>query len=186
MLRDDESIWGARDIIRHPLAILDDVRLASTVELMAIRERTTGKLAQTLNKPIDELTFRILDEADMEFDLWHNTWDKELAHQWEGKSAQLLQPISHRLLNVTGTEQNDVQATFYRQSLQLQKIHAELFHKATALRGINHADDVERMSPQHLELARRTIQVARQGLINTITMAGYRRSLKYGEFSRQF
>ena len=34
---------------------------------------------------------------------------------------------------------------FYRQSLQIQKLHAELYHNATALRGIDGPEDVQSM-----------------------------------------
>src|SRR5438477_50527 len=43
ILKDDESIWQCRLLLTHPLAIEDDMRLVSTVELMAIRERVNTK-----------------------------------------------------------------------------------------------------------------------------------------------
>jgi hypothetical protein len=45
ILKDDESIWQCRFLLRHPLAVEDDMRLVSMVELMAIRERITNHLS---------------------------------------------------------------------------------------------------------------------------------------------
>jgi hypothetical protein len=69
---------------------------------------------------------------------------------------------------------------FYRQSLQIQHLHAELFHNATALRGINGPEDVQKMPIAQRELAIRSIQIARQGLEITVTSPAYREGMKYG------
>lgn len=71
-------------------------------------------------------------------------------------------------------------AAFYRQSLQIQHLHAELFHNATALRGINGPEDVQKMPIAQRELAIRSIQIARQGLEITVTSPAYREGMKYG------
>ncbi|TFY81848.1 hypothetical protein EWM64_g2171 [Hericium alpestre] len=138
ILRDDESIWQCRLLLRHPLAIEDDMRLVSTVELMAIRERVTNQLAP----------------ADAEFKHWYQTWDQAFSQKYED-------------------------AAFYRQSLQLQHLHAELFHNASALRGINGPDDVQNASPSQREVAIRSIQIARQGLDITVNSPSYREGMKY-------
>lgn len=70
---------------------------------------------------------------------------------------------------------------FYRQSLQIQHLHAELFHNATALRGINGPEDVQNMPPQQKDLALRSIQIARQGLDITVNSPAYREGMKYGQ-----
>jgi hypothetical protein len=70
---------------------------------------------------------------------------------------------------------------FYRQSLQLQKVHAELFHNATALRGINRPEDVQKMSPMQRDLAIRCIKSAVTGLDLTVNSPAYNQGLKYGE-----
>lgn len=75
------------------------------------------------------------------------------------------------------------QTAFYRQSLQIQQVHAELFHNATALRGINGPDDVQKMPPVQRELAMRSIQIARQGLDITVNSPSYREGMKYGQSS---
>jgi hypothetical protein len=72
-------------------------------------------------------------------------------------------------------------SAFYRQSLQLQHVHAELFHNATALRGINGPEDVQRMPKAQRDLAIRSIQIARQGLDITVNSPSYSEGMKYGE-----
>ena len=72
-------------------------------------------------------------------------------------------------------------AAFYRQSLQIQQIHAQLFHNATALRGINGPDDVQSMPQAQRELAIRSIQIAQRGLEITVNSPAYREGMKYGE-----
>ena len=57
ILKDDESIWQCRLLLQHPLAIEDDMRLVSTVELMAIRERVHNNLAPLFDRPVDDHTF---------------------------------------------------------------------------------------------------------------------------------
>lgn len=76
---------------------------------------------------------------------------------------------------------------FYRQSLQIQHLHAELFHNATALRGINGPEDVQNMPATQIELAIRSIQIARQVLDITLNSPSYREGMKYGmTLFRQF
>ena len=69
---------------------------------------------------------------------------------------------------------------FYRQSLQIQHLHAELFHNATALRGIDGPDDVERMPPAQKDVAIRSIHIAQQILDITVNSPAYREGMKYG------
>jgi hypothetical protein len=71
-------------------------------------------------------------------------------------------------------------SAFYRQSLQIQHLHAELFHKATALRGINGPDDVQKMPLVQRQLALKSILVARRGLDITVNSPAYREGMKYG------
>lgn len=70
---------------------------------------------------------------------------------------------------------------FYRQSLQIQQLHAELFHNATALRGINGPEDVQKMPKAQRDLAIRSIQIARQGMDITVNSPSYSEGMKYGE-----
>ncbi|KAH9857979.1 hypothetical protein C2E23DRAFT_880659 [Lenzites betulinus] len=154
ILKDDESIWQCRLLLQHPLAIEDDMRLVSTVELMAIRERVHNNLSPLFDRAVDEVTFNILREADMEFRNWYGTWDQAFSQKYED-------------------------AAFYRQSLQIQHLHAELFHNATALRGIDGPEDVQKMPPAQRELAIRSIQIGRQILDITVSSPSYREGMKY-------
>ncbi|KAH9898196.1 hypothetical protein C8Q73DRAFT_639925 [Cubamyces lactineus] len=154
ILKDDESIWQCRLLLQHPLAIEDDMRLVSTVELMAIRERVHNNLAPLFDRAVDEITFNVLREADMEFRNWYSTWDQAFSQKYED-------------------------AAFYRQSLQIQHLHAELFHNATALRGIDGPEDVQKMPPAQRDLAVRSIQIGRQILDITVNSPSYREGMKY-------
>jgi hypothetical protein len=69
---------------------------------------------------------------------------------------------------------------FYRQSLQIQQLHAELYHSATALRGINGPEDVQKMPASQREVAIKSIQIARQGLDITVNSHSYREGMKFG------
>ncbi|KZT02423.1 uncharacterized protein LAESUDRAFT_730171 [Laetiporus sulphureus 93-53] len=154
ILKDDESIWQCRLLLQHPLAIEDDMRLVSTVELMAIRERVNNNLSPLFDKPVDDITFNVLREADMEFRNWYATWDQAFSQKYED-------------------------AAFYRQSLQIQHLHAELYHNATALRGVDGPDNVQRMPAAQRELAIRSIQIGRQILDITVNSPAYREGMKY-------
>jgi len=153
IMKDDESIWGCRMLLQHPLAIEDDMRLVSTVELMAIRERVNNNL-QPIDRPVDDHTFSVLREAEGEFSNWYTTWDRAFSQKYEN-------------------------AAFYRQSLQMQHIHAELYHNATALRGINGPTDVQQMPAAQRELAIRSILTALKGLDITVNSPAYREGMKY-------
>ncbi|KAI0271423.1 hypothetical protein BC834DRAFT_818298 [Gloeopeniophorella convolvens] len=154
ILKDDESIWQCRLLLRHPLAIEDDMRLVSTVELMAIRERVTNHLSPFAHGLVDERTFEVLRSSDAEFKHWYQTWDQAFSQKYEN-------------------------AAFYRQSLQIQQLHAELYHNATALRGINGPEDALKMPPSQRDVAIKSIQIARQGLDITVNSPSYREGMKY-------
>ncbi|EJD03687.1 uncharacterized protein FOMMEDRAFT_120845 [Fomitiporia mediterranea MF3/22] len=152
ILKDDESIWGSRLLLKHPLAIQDDMRLCSTLELMAIRERIHNKLSP--DHPLNDQTFEVLREADAEFRNWFATWDSAFSQKYED-------------------------AAFYRQSLQIQQLLAELFHNAFALRDIEVPEDVEGMHPYLKQLAQDSLAIAQQALTITISSSSYREGLKY-------
>ena len=91
ILKDDESIWQCRLLLQHPLAIEDDMRLVSTVELMAIRESVHNKLSP-FDRPVDEVTFDVLEQADLEFSNWYKTWDQAFSQKYEdaGESSTVV------------------------------------------------------------------------------------------------
>src|ERR1700722_698384 len=167
VLKDDETIRDCSLLLQHPLSIEDDMRLISTVELMAIRERVHNKLAP-YDQPVDEHTFDALRQAEQEFQAWYATWDEVFSRKYED-GGELL-PL-HVLRIAHGF------SAFYRQSLQLQLYHAQLFHNATALRGINGYDDVCKMPERQRQLALRSIHIARQGLDITVNSPTYREGM---------
>ena len=75
---------------------------------------------------------------------------------------------------------SDFFPAFYRQSLQIQHLHAELYHNATALRGIDGPEDVQKMPQAQRDLAIRSIQLGRQILDITVNSPAYREGMKYG------
>jgi hypothetical protein len=172
ILKDDETIWQCRLMLRHPLAIEDDMRLVSMVELVAIRERITNHLSPFAHGPVDERTFEVLRSAYAEFKHWYQTWDQAFSQKYEDAGR----PVNgeHHTSNSSSC------LAFYRQSLQIQQLHAELYHSATALRGINGPEDVQKMPASQREVAIKSIQIARQGLDITVKSRTYREGMKYG------
>ncbi len=83
ILKDDESIWQCRLLLRHPLAIEDDMRLVSMVELMSIRERITNHLSPFGHVSVDERTFDVLRNAYAEFKHWYEIWDQAFSQKYE-------------------------------------------------------------------------------------------------------
>src|SRR5712672_13053 len=81
------------------------------------------------------------------------------------------------------TTQLTVCSAFYRQSLQIQQLHAELYHSASGLRGINGPEDVQKMPNSQREVALKSIQIARQILDMTVNSPSYREGMKYGRSS---
>ena len=149
------------------------MRLVSTVELMAIREKVHNRLGP-LEHSISDDTFVALREADVDFRNWFEHWDKRFSEKYPDVSGVV---ATHK------APHDDImrsQAEFYRQSLQIQQIFAELFHNATALRGINRQDDVANMPPAQKQIAVRSIKIAKAGLEISLGASAYRENLKYG------
>jgi hypothetical protein len=173
-MKDDESLWQCRLFLQHPLTLDDDMRLVSTVELMAIRERIHNELAP-YHQPVGEKTFEVLRQADQDFTAWYNTWDEFFAQKFETSCKNGFFIVGLFLTQILA---------FYRQSLQIQHLHAELFHIATALRGINGPDDVRTMPEAQRQLAMKSIFIAQKGLELTVNSPSYREGMKYGALPR--
>jgi hypothetical protein len=141
--------------LHHPLAIEDDMRLVSTVELMAIRERVHNHLAPLVHEPLDDRTFKPLHVSREEFKHWYATWDQAFSQKYEN-------------------------AAFYRQSLEIQHLHADLYHTASALRGIDGPEDVQKMSDSQRALALNAVHTARHVLDISLSSPAYREGMKYG------
>jgi hypothetical protein len=88
ILKEDESIYHGRLLLQHPLAIEDDMRLVSTVELMAIRERVNNQLSP-FDQPVTDETFHIVRQASVDFREWYAAWDQAFSQKYEdaGESA---------------------------------------------------------------------------------------------------
>ncbi|CAE6529338.1 unnamed protein product [Rhizoctonia solani] len=155
ILREDESILRCREILRHPLSIQDDMRLVSMVELMALREHLHDQLAP-YEGPVEDRVYKVLHQAESDFRAWYEEWDHLFSQKYED-------------------------AAFYRQSLMIQRDFGELYHNATALRGVRGPEDVARMPMEQKLVAQRAIKLAKRGLDNCIRSVTYREGLKYGK-----
>ncbi|KAG8762185.1 hypothetical protein FRC11_010572 [Ceratobasidium sp. 423] len=153
ILREDESILRCRDILRHPLSIQDDMRLVSMVELMALREHLHDQLAP-YEGPVEDRVYKVLHQAESDFRAWYEEWDHLFSQKYED-------------------------AAFYRQSLMIQRDFGELYHNATALRGVRGPEDVARMPMEQKLVAQRAIKLAKRGLDTCIRSVTYREGLKY-------
>lgn len=154
VLKEDESVHECRLLLTHPLAIPDDMRLVSMVELMIIRERTQNATSPSDNAPIDDNTFRSLDQARQNFEGWLHIWSNNFSKRYEA-------------------------AAFHRQSLEAQVAFAELYHNAIVLRTMKGPDDVAKIRPEQKDLALRSMKVARTALHVCLRSPSYREGMKY-------
>lgn len=81
MLKEDESIYQCRLLLQHPLAIEDDMRLVSTVELIALRERIHNAVS-SFDEPVKDTDFEELKKADASFRTWYATWDQAFSQKY--------------------------------------------------------------------------------------------------------
>ena len=113
LLEDDQSIKDSRYLLNHPLAIEDDMRLVSTVELMAIQERVHNTLTP-FDGPVKPEHFEELHRADLDFRNWYTSWDASFSQKYEnaGLSEMNFFPLILIIFKIC--------KAFYRQSLQIQ------------------------------------------------------------------
>lgn len=71
--------------------------------------------------------------------------------------------------------------SFYRQSLEIQYLIAELFHNATALRNIRGPADVPTIPERQWDIIRRSFEVALKFLDLCLGSVNYRENLQNGE-----
>ena len=64
------------------MAIEDDMRLVSTVELIAIRERVHNTLTP-FDGPVKPEHFEELHRADRDFQNWYASWDAAFSRKYE-------------------------------------------------------------------------------------------------------
>lgn len=81
ILKDDASIKNCRLLLQHPAAVDDDMRLISTVELMALRERLYDGVPTDgpVTDEVHDLTLR----AQVSFTEWFTTWDNTYSKKYE-------------------------------------------------------------------------------------------------------
>lgn len=81
IMKADDTIADPRQLLRHPLALDDDMRLVSTVELIKIREGLHEVLSP-LDGPVLPIHIEKLSRSDVDFDLWYKTWDHAFSKKW--------------------------------------------------------------------------------------------------------
>lgn len=81
VLKDDGSIAHARLLLQHPSAIEDDMRLVSTVELMAVRERLHNSMS-SMDEPVQDSDFEELRRGDAALKGWYATWDHAFSQKY--------------------------------------------------------------------------------------------------------
>lgn len=142
------------------LTVPDDLRLVSMVQLGIIKERLHKAVSQSSSdgSPTPPDVYDILRNYHREFDDWTAYWDAEFV-----KNAK-----------------NYVDCEFQRQSLEVQRMFAELFHNATALRGIRGPEDVLEMPEEERRLAILSINLAKKGLERCLRSPNYRNGLRFG------
>ncbi len=158
LLREDECVTKCRLLLQHPLSIPSDVRLVSTVELMALRAPLHVLLTNSPDEPVDQATVIRLQQANADFDRWQTYWDRVLADKF-------------------GIDTGD----FYRESLATQREYSSLFINSQLLRGVREAADVKRMPDDKRELAMKAMKNAQNCLDIALRGKNYRNALKFGE-----
>jgi predicted kinase len=79
------------------LALADDMRIISGVELMAIREAIHDDLAP-YDQPVGDRTFEVLREASRKFETWYTTWDSAFSRRYEDAGMVHITLISSFLI----------------------------------------------------------------------------------------
>jgi hypothetical protein len=159
ILREDESIAQCRRFLEHPLSIISDVRLISTVECIALRAPLHVLLTSSPEEPVDQMTVARLQQANYDLDRWQNYWDRVLAEKF-----------------------NKDEGDFFRESLAAQREYSSLFINSQLLRGVKEAADVRKMPPDKRDLAIRAMRNAQTCLDIAIRGKNYRSGLRFGKF----
>ncbi|KAJ9092612.1 hypothetical protein QFC19_008650 [Naganishia cerealis] len=156
ILREDESIAQCRRFLEHPLSIISDVRLISTVECIALRAPLHVVLTSSPEDPVDQMTVARLQQANYDLDRWQNYWDRVLAERF-----------------------NKDEGDFFRESLAAQREYSSLFINSQLLRGVKEAADVRKMPQDKRDLAIRAMRNAQTCLDIAIRGKNYRSGLRF-------
>lgn len=137
ILREDDTIQQCRRFLDHPLSIISDVRLISSVELVALRSPLHISLTTSPEDPLDHRMVKELQNANISFDEWQVHWDRVFDDR-------------------CGKDRGD----FYRESILIQREYSSLFINSQLLRGVGEAADVGKLSPEKRALAVRAMRNA--------------------------
>ncbi len=162
IVREDESIAQCRRFLEHPLSILSDARLISTVELIALRAPLHVVLTSSPQDPVDQETVRRLQSANADFDEWQLHWDKVFSERFHKNKTD-----------------------FFRESLNAQRQYSSLFINSQLLRGVSEAADVRRLPKEKRDLAIQAMRSAQTCLDICVRGTNYRNGLRYGGFDCQ-
>jgi hypothetical protein len=158
ILREDSSIAACRRFLDHPLSIPTDVRLISTVEMIALRAPLHIVLTKSPEEPVTQETVVRLKQANRDFDKWLSYWERVMVERYRKSRTD-----------------------FFMESLRSQRSYASLFINSQLLRGVKDAADVKKMPPDKKELAIEAMRNAQTCLEIAIRGENYRLGLKYGE-----
>jgi hypothetical protein len=158
IVREDEAIAQCRRFLDHPLSILSDARLISTVELIALRAPLHVVLTSSPEDPVDQDTVGRLQRANVDFDAWQVYWDKVFSERFHKSKTD-----------------------FFRESLIAQRQYSSLFINSQLLRGVSEAADVRRLPKEKRDLAIQAMRSAQTCLDICVRGANYRSGLRYGE-----
>ncbi len=157
IVREDDAIIQCRRFLDHPLSILTDARLVSTVEMIALRAPLHVALTTSPEDAVDQDTIVRLQQANVEFDKWKSYWDKVFTVRFSKSKGD-----------------------FFRESLQIQVSYSCLFINSQLLRGVSEAADVKKMSKDKREMAIQAMRAAQSCLDICVRGANYRNGLRYG------
>lgn len=166
ILREDMSIAECRRFLDHPLSIVSDVRLISTVEMIALRAPLHIVLTSSPEEPLNQEAISRLQQANRDFDMWLGYWSNVMVDRFK-------------------LPQND----FFLESLRAQRSYASLFTNSQLLRGVEDTAAVRKMPTEKRELALEAMMNAQSCLEIVIRSDHYRAGLKYGMLrcdSRQY
>ncbi|KAL7423972.1 hypothetical protein Q5752_001557 [Cryptotrichosporon argae] len=157
ILGEDSTIQQCREWLKHPLVLETDVRLVSTVELMAIRGPLHVRLSASPDQPIEGEVLDLVLAANRRLEEWESYWEALLAEQYKFEPSR-----------------------FVRESVQNMRQLAELFINSQLLRGVHGPADVQRLPPVKRELAMRAMRNAKRSMDICLHSASYAKLLVFG------
>ncbi|KAF8323272.1 hypothetical protein DL93DRAFT_665752 [Clavulina sp. PMI_390] len=161
VLHEDDSVRDCQLFLNLPegLACRNDMRLVSMVQLGIIKERLHKELERVSPEdlPTSPEVYGVLATHRGEFNNWTAWWDAQF--------------YDKRELH----EDHD----FQRQSLEVQRMFAELFHNAAILRGIRGQGDVDNMPREQRDLVIYSVQIAQKGLETCMRSPNYRNGMRF-------